>query len=146
MPSLYQNIRGALQERALTAAGFPGTTKRSYEGVGFNRPASVAGEVWARLTLIPASGRPYDVGNGSKRHLGIFQVSLFYAAIGAPGTGPVEALADAVKDVFSPGIFLFKNGERVKIQYAERAQVATDEPDWLHCPATVGWECFSRSN
>jgi hypothetical protein len=145
MPSLYQNIRGALQSRALTASGFP--TVVEYEGVMVQRPDPTAvGAKWARLVLIPSASKPYDTATRYKRHIGIFQVSIFYASVGSPGTGAVEALADAVKDVLYPGLDLFKNGERIRIQYAERAQVAVDEPDWLQCPVTIGWQCFSRSS
>lgn len=144
--SLSTNIRGALQVRALTAAGFPGAGLVAFEGITFSVPPALAGVKYARLTLIPALGRPFDVGNGTKRHSGIFQVSLFFAKAGDPGSGPVEILADAVKAVFPPGAALYQGGEKVRIKYSERAQVAGDEPDWLHVPTTVGWECFSSSN
>lgn len=143
MPSLYQNIRGVLQTRALATPGFPVSV--AFEGKTQSPPAPTAGVTYARLTLMPTRGRPFDVGNGTKRHSGIFLVDVFFASDGDPGTGDVEALADAVKAAMPPGAKLVLNGETVKIDASERSEVLPAD-GWLHCPVTVTWHCFSRNN
>lgn len=140
MASLYQNIRGCLQSRALATPGFP--ARCAFEGALFS---STVGTPWARLTLMPQMGRPYSVSAGLMRHSGLFQVSVFLPAGGGPGTGAAEAIADAVKARFVAGMKLAQGGETVEIEYAERSQ-AMVEADWISAPVTVGWRCFSPNN
>lgn len=142
MPSLYQNIRGALQNQALTAVGFPAANQVSYEGAEFS---STHGVSWAKLSLMPQRGRSAVIGAAQKLHSGLFQVDIFDPARGGPGTGGTEAKADAVKAVFAPGTVLTLNGERVVIDYSERA-AAIITPDWIQVPVTVGWRCYSSNN
>lgn len=140
--SLYQNIRGALQVQAATASGFPAAAKRAYEGVRFVEPSD--GSTWVKMTLIPATGRPYSVDGGTKQHTGMFQIDVFTAP--GAGTGAGESLADAIKTVFAPGTRLSLNSEIVIIEYAERASVIDADPQWLQIPVTVGWRSFSSNN
>jgi hypothetical protein len=139
--SLYQTIRAALETRAVTAAGFPGSSQRAYEGVIF---APTLKTTYARMTNMPALGRPFSVSAARKEHIGTFQVDLF----GAPGAGAgaIESLADAVKAVFSPGLRLPKNGEIIIIDWSERVGIISADPKWLQCPVSVRWRCFSASN
>lgn len=148
--SLYTSIRGALQTRAATAAGYPAENLRGYEGrVGFVPPEPEVGAKFVRIFFRPITGRsPFmdRVSTVPKVHRGLLQVSLYYASKGDPGTFAVEVLADAVKAMFEPNTVLTQDNERVTIQYAERADANDGEPDWIHCPVTIGWECISRSN
>jgi hypothetical protein len=146
MPSISQNIRGALTARALSAPGMPtDDTLISYEGVTFAPPAPFKDVTWVRLSFMPVSIRPFAVNNKSKQHIGLFQVSLFWANEGDPGTGALEAWGDAVRAVFNPGTDLFQNGTHVRVRYAERASVNDDEPGWMHCPVSIGWQCFNAA-
>lgn len=135
--SLYQNIRGALQTRAATATGFPPANQRAYEGVIFT---STAGVPYVRLSLIPSSGRAFALSGGRRRHLGLFQVDVFYPA--AKGTAAAEVLADAIRDQFKPGIRLPLGSDIVLISYSERAAALFDA-SWTQIPVTVGWSCLT---
>lgn len=140
MTTVSQNIRGGLQTQAMLAAGFPAQSQTAFEGETF---APTTGVPWARLTLMPQSGRPFDVPAGTTAHMGLFQVDM-YVPDGL-GTGAAEIAADAVRAVFRGGTILAIGGDRVLIDYAERAQ-AQQQPNWIFCPVTVRWRCYSASN
>jgi len=141
VPTLYQNIRGMLQARAVTASGFPGSAQRAYEGVAFS---PTVGTAWARMTLVPTQGRSAVIGGALKAHQGLFLVDLFYPS--GQGTASVESVADAVKAVFAPGDTLTLNGESLRIRYAERNQPLAVEADWISAQVQVGWLCHSPNN
>lgn len=138
MTTASQNIRGCLQLQAALASGFPAAI--AYEGEIF---APTIGVPWARMTLLPQSGRPFDVRAADTAHLGLFQVDVMVPD--GLGTGAAELAADAVRAVFRGGTVLAIGGDRVLIDYAERAQ-AIQQPDWICCPVTVRWRCYSASN
>lgn len=140
MTTVSQNVRGALQTRVALAAGFPPQNQIAYEGETFS---STLGVPWARLTLLPQSGRPFDVRAADTAHMGLFQVDVFVPD--GLGTGAAELAADAVRAVFRGGTTIGIGGDRIVIDYAERAQ-AQQEPDWIVCPVTVRWRCYSASN
>lgn len=134
------DIRGALQTRAALAAGFPAEDQRAFEGVVFT---STTGIPWARMTVMPTSGRPFSVSAADTAHMGLFQVDIFVPA--GQGTAAAEIAADAVRAVFRAGTNLFQGRERIQIDYSERAQ-ALQQADWIVCPVTVGWRCYSANN
>lgn len=135
--SLYQNIRGALQTRAATASGFPPVAQRAYENRLFT---STTGVPYARMTLIPSSGRPFSLSGARRYHNGMFQVDIFYPTL--VGTAAAEQVADAVRAVFVPGTKVPLNGDMVLIAYSER-HAGLDGKDWLQIPVTIGWSCLS---
>lgn len=138
--SLYSDIRGALQTRALTASGFP--SRVQYQGVIFNPDLSFP---WARMTLVPSEGRSAVVGAVTKLHRGLFIISLFYPTRDNLGTKPLDDLVNGVAAVFGPGVSLTQGSEIVTIDYAERG--AFDEnPEWLSEQVTVSYRCFSPNN
>ena len=103
--SLYQDIRGALQNRLAAVTGIPAI---AYEGKGYT---PVAGTPFVEPVFIPISSPP--VTNGDQKvflHEGLFQVAVVYPV--AKGTGPAEAMADAIKASFTPGTVL-SNGAAV---------------------------------
>jgi len=138
--SLYQDIRGALQTHAGMVSGLPADGQRAYEGRLFT---STVGIPWARMTLLPYSGRPFSVSAETKDHIGDFQVDYFHPA--GSGTGEAESLVDAIKEAFSPGVRLVQNGVTVLIQYSERRQ-AIQTADWLQIPVSVRWRAFTADN
>src|SRR5689334_407898 len=114
--SIYQAIRGALQEHAVQTPGFPSMV--SYENVPFS---STVGVPYARFTLAPQMIRPFDLKDNTKGHIGLFQVDIFTPS--GRGTADAEILADAVRDTFEAGTFVFTaDADKVKFDYAERAQ------------------------
>lgn len=138
MTTVSQNIRGCLQLQAALAAGFPAAV--AYEGEVF---APTTGITWARMTLLPQSGRPFDVRAADTAHMGLFQVDIMVPD--GLGTGAAEIAADAVRAVFRGGTTIGIGGDRIQIDYAERAQ-AQQQPNWIFCPVTVRWRCYSASN
>jgi hypothetical protein len=132
--SLIADIRGALQLKAASAAGFP--TSVDYEGVGFS---PVLGVPWARMTLLNNSRQPFSLDGLSKITGGLFQVDLFYPI--DKGTATIDAVADAVVDAFPLNHSLFKGTTRVSIYYAQRGPLL-QQPDALHAPITVSWRNF----
>lgn len=136
--TLYQNVRGALQAQAATAAGFP--SQVAYENVMFT---STVGTPYARMTLMPQLGRPFSVSSDVKRHDGLFQVDIFYPA--NAGTALAEAAADAVRDALSAAKRLAAGSDILAIDYVERA-AALQQPDWIQIPVTAKWHCFSVRN
>lgn len=138
--SVSPNVRGALQLRAALAAGFPPANQIAYEGVVFT---STTGVPWARMTVLPQSGRPFDISAATTAHMGLFQVDVMVPS--GQGTSAAEIAADAVKAMFRAGTNLFQGGERIQIDYAERGP-AQDQPDFIFYPVTVGWRCYSANN
>lgn len=134
MSSLFQDIRGALTTQANTATGLP--SSRAYEGVPFN---PVTGAAYVAYTLIPTQERPSSLGQaGLTLRQGLFQISLFYPA--GSGTGAMESVADAVKNVFVAGNVVTQGTTNVRISYAERNAPIIAHPDFLQLVVTVGWQ------
>lgn len=141
MPTtLHQDIRAALTAAAASTVGFPVAAQRAYDGTTFT---PTAGTPWARLTFLPNSARPYDVVAALDENRGLFLVSLFYPAM--RGTATIEAMGDALRDVFKPKTDLFQNSTRVRIERRERraAVVDPDDPSWLMLVLTVYWRVYS---
>lgn len=140
--SLYTDIRGALETRAITTVGFPPAAQRAWEGIGFK---PTIGTPWVRLTLVPTEGRSAVVGAVTKLHRGLFLVDLNYPARDDPGAGDVDIAADAVKAVFGPGVSLTQGTETVSIEHAERGPVIPTS-EWLLVSVSVAWHCYSPNN
>lgn len=142
--SISQDIRGALQARAATAALFPAAAHRAYEGVTYT---PVVGTAWARMTVLPTSERPASIrgADSAKDRRGLFLVEVMEPATGTEGTALIEQRADAVKAAFPPGVRLRQGGTTVVVRYAERGQVLS-EPSWDRIVVTVGWLCHSPVN
>lgn len=134
--SLLSDIRGALQLCATAAAGFPADDQIKYEGKGFS---PTLGTPWARLTLLNNSGRPFSLDGTDRITGGLFQVDLFYPI--NKGTADIDAVADAVVDVFPLDRKLIRGAAAISILYAQRAPLL-EQPDCLHAPITVSWRNF----
>lgn len=137
--TVSQDLRGAIQQRAATASGYPGSAQREFEGKLFT---PTVGTAWARVTIVPSSIRPFDVSAARRTHRGLAMVTVFIPAAGGAGTGLAEAAADNIRAVFAPGTRLYQGGERVDIEYAERRQ-AVIEADWISCPVEIAWQAHS---
>lgn len=140
MASLYQDIRGALQVRAAMTPGFPPANQIAYENVIFS---STTGVPYARMKLMPLSGRAFSVSAKRKQHVGIFLVDLFYP-LNTDGTGKVELLADVLKSYFQPGQHLPIGVDTLIIDYSDRKDGIPGE--WFMVPVTIGWRVFSSRN
>lgn len=138
MTTLYQDIRGLLQRRAMTAVGFPADI--APQAVAYN---PVPGTPWARMVLTPASGRPFSVSGARIKHVGLFTVTIFQPA--KAGTAAAEVAADNLKAVFRPGDVLHRNNENLAVDYAEVRQIV-EETDWVSAPVMIGWTCYSPRN
>lgn len=134
--SLYQDIRGALQLQAASAAGFPAADQIDYENKGFTPTLGVP---WARMTLLTNSGRPFSLDGISKIDGGLFQVDLFYPI--NKGTQDVDVVADAVVATFPLDTNLIRGAARLWINYAQR-NPNLQQPDAIHAPVTISWRCF----
>lgn len=138
--SISQSIRAALQLRAATAAGFPASDQIAYEGVVFT---STTGVPWARMWMMPQSGRPFSVDGGTTIHRGLFQVDTMVPD--GQGTAAAEIAADAVRVLFRAGTRISQGSDTIIVDYSERGP-AQQQPDWIFCPVTVAWRCYSQSN
>lgn len=138
--SLYQDIRGALQAHALLVDGLPPSNQIAFEGTLFT---STVGTPWAKMTLLPYSGRPFSVSGETIDHLGDFQIDYFAPA--GSGSGDAESLADAIKEAFRPGARLVMNSTTVLVQYADR-RPALSTADWYQVPVNVRWRAFVSAN
>lgn len=141
MTTVSQDIRGALQTRAATAAGFPALAQRKYEGRAFS---PTTGTTHVRMWVIPADERPWSLRGDRHRHTGLFQIDVLCPSAGDPGTAAVEQLADAIKAVFSPDLGpMYAGDERVTVLRVERTGIMDEQPDWQKIVVTVFWSCFS---
>lgn len=137
--TLHQDIRAALQKRAVTVTGFP--TARDYEGQAFT---PVLGTPWARMQFIPNVSKPWDVAAAIDENRGLFLITLFYAA--AEGSASIESVADAVRDKFRPGLDLTQGVARVRIERRERKQISPDaNPAWVKLSIMIWWRVYSTN-
>lgn len=136
--STYEDIRGALQQHAATASGFPAAAQIAYEGRPFT---STVGTPYARMTLLPTMDGPFSIDANTRYARGLFQVDMNYPSRGGPGTALVESAVDNVIAVFKSGTHLAKNSTTVIIDSAARAPVMTSE-DWLTIPITITWRSY----
>lgn len=139
MPTVSQDIRGAIQIRAATASGFPASGQRAYEGLIF-RPT--IGTAWAQITIAPSTIRPFDLAAARRTHKGVAIISVHIPTNGGVGTAAAEVAGDNVRAVFAPGTRLFQGSERVDIDFCERKQAIVD-PDWISCPVEIAWTAHS---
>jgi hypothetical protein len=141
--SLSQDIRAALVDQLVTAAGFPGQAQRAFDDQPFT---PTVGVTWARITYIPNIEKPWDVAALVSQHRGLLQVTLHGES--EVGTGALDALADAIRPVMKPGSDVFKNSVRVRIERFERARAVPDPGNsvWLDLPVTVYWTCTASSS
>lgn len=137
MTSLYQDIRNALQTRLETVTGLPETV---YEGVSY---APVPGTPFIASALVPAAARPVTMGQDHLiLHEGTFEIAVSYPS--GVGTGSAEAMADAIKAVFTAESVLTVGANNIRIRYSERRQALIDS-DWIRIPVSVGWYLHSQT-
>lgn len=138
MTTLDQDIRSALQQRALTATGFPADGSRAFEGMSFT---PVAGEEWVRLTILPLANEAFVTGQ-TNTMTGILQIDLYWP-VGA-GTGAIEAATNNLKSVFRPATRLtLAGGEPLDIVNVERISGLPPEADFIRSTVQVRWRVHS---
>lgn len=136
--SLYQDIRGALQNRLLTVSGLPSSV--AYEGVPFK---PVQGTPFVEPVFQPINGRPATCGpDHFVLHEGLFNVAVVYPA--GQGTGAAEAMADLIKEAFRAGTVLTLNANQIRTHWAERKAVLHDA-GWVRVPVSISWYLYSTS-
>ena len=135
MASLYQNIRGALQNRLAGVAGIPDI---AYEGSVYTPLPKTP---YVDCKFMPGSGRPATMGDGHLvKHQGTFEINAVYPS--GVGTGAAEAMADTIKAAFTASTILTLNSVTVRLSYAERGPVMPDAT-WIRLPISVGWYLYS---
>lgn len=139
--SLYQNIRGALQATLAGVSGIPAAIV--YEGQIY-RPQ--AGTPFVECRVLPATGRPATMGSSHLiLHEGAFEIVVVYplARQGQTGgTGPAEAVADAIKEAFNVSTPKSQGGDSIRFDWAERRPLIIDE-QWVRVPISVSWYIYS---
>lgn len=138
--SISTTIRSLIEQRALTATGFP-TTQVAYEGVRFNPTPKTT---WARIRIAPAGSEPYSLDAETHEHVGVVQIDVFLES--GRGMGAAELLSDAVRAVFRPGTRLGSGADTIIIDSASRAAAVLQDPDWVQIPVQVRWRSYSVSN
>lgn len=137
MPSISQNIEGALNAQLAAVSGIPTI---AYAGKPFS---PTTGTAYVRAVYNPTSGRPFSISGASKMHQGTFEVAVVYPANTA--TGAASAMADLIRESFAPGSILTLNGVRLKIRYAER-RAAMIDGEWVRVPVSIAWRVSSTAN
>lgn len=130
-----KKIRAALEER-LAALGPALST--AYENQDFT---PVPGTAYQRVNLLRADPEDPEFGP-MKRHLGIFQVTLFYPQGDGPGTA--EARADLLVAHFKRKTSLTKDGVVVTIDGTPRVLPGFNDGDRWVVPVRIPY--FSHIN
>lgn len=119
------SIHNALVSAYLASDIMP-PARTAFEGVAFG---PVAGQSWARLTMLPSDRSPAAQGRDAPDEwIGRLQIDLFHP----PDTGHTPILSDADKALtfFRPGKRLVFEDQRVLVSGAQRSQIRKDDI-WL---------------
>ncbi len=119
-------------EQAGVAVALPNSTYKRTTGFPYIKASFLPGEP-SQATLGP---------DGSNRHVGIFQATLFWQegkGMSAPGE-----MADEIVDHFARGTVLTQGDEVISITRAY-AGPAMIEPGWLYIPITVQYYCYASN-
>ena len=132
--SLFQDIRGALQNNLAGVSGIPAI---AWEGVPYS---PVVGTPFVEPVLFPTSSIPRTMGAAHLiLHEGLFLVTLVYPAVG--GTGTMEAMADTVKAAYNVSTPLALNSREVRVRSSQRGGVEMDS-DWMRLLVSIGWYTY----
>ena len=121
-------IRAALEERLAALAPAVAT---AYENAPYK---PVEGTPYQRVNLLRADVENPEMG-GSKRALGLFQVTLFYPR--GKGPGPAETRADLLAAHFPKGLSLTKDGYVITIDGTPRIMAGFEDGDRWAVPVRV---------
>ena len=100
------------------------------EGIVF---APTTGQAWYRVTLLTGEPRPAALGDTAQnRHVGVFQISVFWPTGQTGGRAEAERIADCYKR----GTGLVYSGQVVQ---CEKAWLGTnaEDTDFVHWPVKV---------
>lgn len=140
MPSIYDDIRSALEVKLSNISGIPDI---AYENVSYSPTTGIP---FVQPKFVPVSRRPAVRGpNPQQRYDGVFRVFCY-----APeGNGPAVAddLANKVIDAFDATTdisFINASNETVfvSVDYAERDNGFTDNP-WYYVTVNIGWYAYA---
>lgn len=122
-------IRSAFVTRLLT---FPNLPTVAWENVHFT---PTIGSPYLKPFLLPGEPIQAEIGeNGRNRHVGVFQISLFYPA--GNGIGLADTMRDGIIEHFKRGTILTNGVINVEIIKAYGGPIL-EEPGWMHRPITI---------
>jgi len=137
MPSLDQNIRGALQNTLGAVTGIP---EIAYEGITYKPKAGTA---FVAATIVSGPERPATMGDGHLvLHEGSFEIVLVYPS--TKGTATIEAMANLVKSAFKASGSATVGSDTVRFRHAERRGPITPDADWLRLAISVPFYLYSQ--
>jgi hypothetical protein len=128
-------IESGLLKRLATVSGIPTI---AYENQN-HQPTLETPYVQPTLLPLPTE---YGISKLNK-HVGIFQVSLFYPA--GDGTGDAGDVADAIINHFKSGTVLTEGSINIRIRGASRESAFFDESDqpvWYILPVSVDYFAY----
>lgn len=136
MPSVYDEIRAALEVQLASIAGLPPI---AYENVSYSPTTGVS---FVQPKFIPVSRRPAVRGlNPQQRYDGVFRVFCYTPE----GQGPAaaDAIADKVIEAFEATTSLPQvgSGGILSIDYAERDSGSINHP-WYYVAVNIGWYLY----
>lgn len=127
-------IRKLLQAHLMTGA--PGDVlPTAWEGVAFT---PTAGQAYQKPYLLPARTRNPTMGDGFKREVGLFQISLGYPD--GAGTGGIESKAASLCAHFARGLVLEDGLVRVRVDESAYASRVDTGNGWLQLAVSVPYE------
>lgn len=140
MPSIYNDIRAALETHLSNVSGIPSV---AYENVSFEPQT---GTSFLQVMFLPTERRPAVRGlNPQQRYQGVFSILVHTPE----GKGPKEAddYANTLLEAFEATTDIsFTNSDletiKVSLDYAERQQGILDSP-WYYVRVDIGWYIFS---
>lgn len=140
MPSIYDDIRSALEVKLSNISGIPDI---AYENVSYS---PTTGTPFVQPKFVPVSRRPAVRGpSPQQRYDGVFRVFCYVPE----GNGPAAAddLANKVIDAFDATTDIsFTNASSetvfVSVDYAERDNGFTDNP-WYYVAVNIGWYAYA---
>lgn len=139
MPSIYNDIRAALETHLSNVSGIPSV---AYENVSFEPQT---GTSFLQVMFLPTERRPAVRGlNPQQRYQGVFSILVHTPE----GKGPKEAddYANTLLEAFEATTDIsFTNSDletiKVSLDYAERQQGILDSP-WYYVRVDIGWYIF----
>ncbi len=112
--------------------------RRRFEGQPFVRPKD---KPWLRALLRPASAPLVAFGTGGiLRHQGSLIVELVEPVDSGRGLARLERLAAGLRERFTPGLRLQRDGLEVRVGEARRGAVL-ETIDILTLPLAIDWSC-----
>ena len=137
MPIDTKKIRQVIRTQLLTVTTLPPATNRAWENRDFKIPSDQS--IWIRETLLPITER--KIASDQIEFTGFMQYDIFSPT--GKGTEDAEALADAIKEKFSPN-HLQGQSITVTIDRAERL-LTVPEKAWNMIPVRVLFRSYATA-